>query len=484
MVFRKTRLMLTIMCAGIIALILVVAALSYYLMLHQTLENNRAVRFIQALQRTTEALSDMADGSRISMLHSEQTEAPAFKFDWSFLELDQFGMLIDSEGLLLSSSINGETVTTSILYNGEDAMFIKSSLSAEEIARWLERDVRQYFPGKPASTRLPEPTFPRLPEPAAYPLSGPAFHRLPEGRSFRTMLFAIPVEPDYIFLYTGKEASGDERVLANMRGRLLTLGAVLLLVATGVGYFLSGKAMVPIVKSYKRQQDFTADASHELRTPLTVLRSSTEILQEYNDQLPDFHRDVLHNMHEEISRMTRLVDGLLTLARSDSGAFGLLREMFDLRQAVRETVAAMGPLAAEAGVRLSFADETEQVTEALIDGDRERVKQLAIILIDNAIKYNRQDGSVRVRLTAGEAGGGKWLLAVEDTGIGIPKEEVPMVFERFFRADKARSRHLGGAGLGLSIAGWIAKAHGGKIRVSSEPGTGSVFTVVLPAVRV
>ncbi|TVY09696.1 sensor histidine kinase [Paenibacillus cremeus] len=286
-------------------------------------------------------------------------------------------------------------------------------------------------------------------------------------------------------LWIAADITEDQKLIGQMRLVLLGFAGCLLLVATVAGYILSGRAMVPIARSFQRQQDFTADASHELRTPLSVLHSSLEILEEEKSSLPPFHRTVLTNMGDEVSRMIRLTESLLTLSRSDSGAEELNREPANLLELASDAMEKMRPLAGRKSITLRLdtgeASSSTSLAEAAptVLVDQERIRQLLVILLDNAIKYTPEGGAVSLALEQDDAAGG-CRIAVEDTGIGIPSEQKQHIFERFFRSDKARSRQEGGAGLGLSIAKWIVDAHGGKISVESELGKGSRFTVELP----
>ena len=170
--------------------------------------------------------------------------------------------------------------------------------------------------------------------------------------------------------------------------------------------------------------------------------------------------------------MKSIVEALLVLARADSPAFMLQQENIDFAALVEESCHLLAPLAAERGVIM----ET-QTEPAVIRGDRERLAEVVANLVGNALRYNREGGRVDVKLRRAK----QVILEVADTGIGIPSEELPHVFERFYRVDKARSRMLGGSGLGLAIAKSIVEAHGGKISVTSQLGSGTTFTVTLPA---
>jgi heavy metal sensor kinase len=229
-------------------------------------------------------------------------------------------------------------------------------------------------------------------------------------------------------------------------------------------------------RSFRRQRQFTADASHELRTPLTMLASQIDVALE-RERTPADYEELLRSLREDAARMTQLVSELLTLARADAGQQLLTREDLDLGDLASSVVQSMQPLAAQRGVEL-----TEQLQpNAFVSGDQTRLTQLLINLVDNALRYTPSGGRVSVVVTEQDG----WVnLRVADTGVGIAAEHVPHLFERFYRADPARARSDGGAGLGLAIAQWITHAHGGQISVDSELGRGTTFSVRLPLAQV
>ncbi|MDK2928067.1 MAG: hypothetical protein PWR31_1758 [Bacillota bacterium] len=223
--------------------------------------------------------------------------------------------------------------------------------------------------------------------------------------------------------------------------------------------------------AFERQRQFTADASHELRTPLAVVAAQTEDAL-HLPALPPEAKAALITIQAETQRMAKLIAQLLFLARSDSSRLGLEYEELDLAALVRDVAAELAAAAAAKGLEF----KVEAPASLTFWGDQTQLTRLLINLVENAIKYTSR-GQVRVRLTAKEGG---IVLAVADTGPGIPPEALPHIFERFYRLDKARSRANGGTGLGLAIARWIVTAHGGRIDVQSQVGRGTTFTVWLP----
>ena len=227
--------------------------------------------------------------------------------------------------------------------------------------------------------------------------------------------------------------------------------------------------------AFKRQRQFTADASHELRTPLTIIKGQIDVSLQ-NEREPEAYRKVLQEVNEEVDRLIRLAGSLLTLTRADAGQIPIVFERVDIPEVVTGVLEQVRSTATDKGVGLQL----EPGSSATIQADEDLLLQLMLNLLDNAIKYTLPGGQV----SAGwKMHGDHVELRVNDTGIGIPHEDLPYLFDRFYRVDKARSRAEGGVGLGLAIARWIAEAHGGSIHVESAPNQGSTFTAVLPTQR-
>lgn len=228
-----------------------------------------------------------------------------------------------------------------------------------------------------------------------------------------------------------------------------------------------------IQRSFEQLRRFTADASHELRTPLTALRRVGEVgLQ--NSQNLEHHRDAISSMLEEVDRMTRLVDSLLFLSRADAEQIQLKKESISLYEIARDACGLLSVLAEEKNQHLEILGEQNLTVLA----DRTLLRQALVNLVDNAIKYSPKGGSVRVQVKKGA--NDEAIGKVIDSGPGITQEHREKVFERFYRVDKARSRELGGAGLGLAITKWTIQAHGGHLELESEAGGGSVFRIFIP----
>lgn len=224
--------------------------------------------------------------------------------------------------------------------------------------------------------------------------------------------------------------------------------------------------------SFAQVRQFSADASHELRTPLTVIRGEIELALR-SKKTPEEYRRVLESALEEILRLTTIIDNLLTLAKAEQGLTQPNFSEVELKDLVEELYEDSEILAQWKNINVSL----ESIEPITLVGDRVRLRQLFLNLIDNAIKYTPEGGSVVLAMTKKN---GTAVFSVRDTGIGIPTEDQGKIFDRFYRVDKARSRELGGTGLGLSIVKWIVELHRGTITVTSEPGVGSTFTVSLP----
>ncbi|MBE6987219.1 MAG: cell wall metabolism sensor histidine kinase WalK [Ruminococcaceae bacterium] len=221
------------------------------------------------------------------------------------------------------------------------------------------------------------------------------------------------------------------------------------------------------------RREFVANVSHELRTPLTNIKGYTETLLSADDIDAETRKSFLSVVYSESDRMTRIVKDLLTLSRLDHGKVEMKQEVTDLNRIVENAVSAMRIEAVKQNITLECTLEGEMKTM----GDGERLTQVIINLISNALKYNKKDGAVYVK---GGVEDKMAVISVRDTGIGIPENDLPRIFERFYRVDKARSRERGGTGLGLAIAKEITEQHGGSMSIASVYGEGTTLTMKLP----
>ncbi len=224
--------------------------------------------------------------------------------------------------------------------------------------------------------------------------------------------------------------------------------------------------------SFTRVREFTLHASHELKTPLTILRGEIETRLRDPATAPA-DREFFADQLDEIARLAKIVDGLTFLAKADTGHLSIAQEPVRLDELVRDTFADAQLLAEPRRVQVTLS----ACDPATVRGDRHRLKQLLLNLSDNAIKYTQPEGRVDIDLTRNN---GATALTITNTGTGIPPEKLPRVFDRFYRGDPAHNSAVEGCGLGLSIAQWIVKAHGGTIQLASEPGNLTTVTVQLP----
>lgn len=319
-----------------------------------------------------------------------------------------------------------------------------------------------------------------------------AARQAPDGRDVRTsdldiVMSTVPVrvltqrlvyvqDGKTYFLQALQDRSTEVATLSALLRVLVGGGLMVVVVALAFGAVYARRALVPIRGSLaaqrealRRQREFAADASHELRTPLTVIRSSVEHLQRHPDRPARESGEALEDIDAEVTHMSALVDDLLLLARSDSGAVTIERMPLDLGEVAVEAASGLGRAAEARGVGMIVDPEP-----SVVAGDPARLRQLVAILVDNAIDHSPRGG--RISVTVRTADPIAWL-EVTDEGPGVRPEDMPHVFDRFWRAPGAPS---GGTGLGLSIAKWIVDRHDGRIGVANRDGGGAVFRVELP----
>jgi signal transduction histidine kinase len=286
-----------------------------------------------------------------------------------------------------------------------------------------------------------------------------------ERKSVTTRIYSLRLTPQ-LAVQVARSMEPEEDALHGLLAFMLLGSAASIALAAAGGWFVAGKSLAPVVDAFERQQVFVADASHELRTPLAVIRANAEYLQQGQPESEEA-AEIL----TETDRLTVLVDSLLALARGEGGATA--DRPLDLGEIVTASAQAMQPLAADRKVAL----DVETVPGLEVRGNPDQLRQLLVILVDNALRYTPEGGRVSVEAHRND---GTAVVAVKDTGIGIDRAALKHVFERFYRADEARNRADGGAGLGLSIAEQLVSDHGGRISAESVPGRGSTFTVSLP----
>jgi len=265
----------------------------------------------------------------------------------------------------------------------------------------------------------------------------------------------------------------ERNMLNSLLMVLLVGGVVGVGVSLLVGYFLAQKALVPIVTAWHKQQTFVADASHELRTPLTVIRANLELLFRHPQRTIEEESAKVNLALNEAKSMTKLVGDLLTLARSGSVEPEFSFTYFYFDSMINEVVEQFRWLSQSKNIELNvLTDEKINVM-----GDTDRLRQLIIILLDNAVKYTPANGKINVHCRLHKQ---RVEVRVEDTGMGIAEDDLPHIFDRFYRSDKSRTRLQSGTGLGLSIAQWIIEGHSGTIRAKSTLGQGTTFYFQVP----
>jgi two-component system, OmpR family, heavy metal sensor histidine kinase CusS len=230
-----------------------------------------------------------------------------------------------------------------------------------------------------------------------------------------------------------------------------------------------------IESSVKRIRQFTANASHDLRTPLSLIRTHAELALRRTRSEAEY-RQALSHILAASEETTRLIESLLALARTDAGETQLKIRQLDLTPVLQKSAPQASVLANSKG--LSFSSSLSHEPMFLL-ADSAAIETLLLAILDNAVKYTPAGGFVRLRSFTDS---GHAVIEVVDSGVGIAPEDLPRIFDRFFRADQARSREVPGSGLGLAIALWLAEAHKGRIEVESEPACGSLFRILLPLV--
>ncbi len=293
-----------------------------------------------------------------------------------------------------------------------------------------------------------------------------------DGASYRTLSRKVATDYGQFTVQFIRNVDAEASILDTLLLILLIGGGIGSLLAIWAGYFLAGRALVPIQKSWDQQQQFVSDASHEIRTPLAVIQSRADLLfQSPNATIEEKAVDI-SVISKEVRRLNRLVGSLLTLSRSDSNQIEVEKSTFFLDELVADIVEQYEDIASFQ--EKDIINRSEQKVVFL--GDKERIHQLLVILIDNALKFTEPGGAIAIECTKSAS---NILLAVEDTGIGIPQEEIPKIFDRFYQVEKSRETHEG-TGLGLSIAKWICEQHQGTIKVTSNPYERTRFELLFP----
>jgi two-component system, OmpR family, sensor kinase len=441
----------------------------------------------------------------------------------SYVGLERYLQKSLDESLVKQARSIGDVLIVNINQSGEDYVNneITEHYSPEINGRFIRvtrADGKQIFiSGLPKDgtfdpARVPPPQLPVL----------RAFsHEVEMSDGHELLLHALPYESRDGARFLIEVAAPYNQIESVLRGLLLTFGLGLpLIVALAIsgGYVLMRRALRPVdeirqkaaqitsrnlserlpvvhtgdelerlatdlnrmierlEESFQQINRFSADASHELRTPLTVLQGELESIARNSSNLPAEIRDTIGSALEETHRLTKIVENLLAISRLEAGDARKQRERLDFAELARNTADQMRLLAEEKHIHLD-CNGAEAVE---VDADPARLKQVVVNLLDNAIKYTPESGKVSISVMKQD---GRAVFEIADTGIGISPDDLPHIFDRFYRADKARSRQMGGTGLGLSIVRSICLAHEGQVKVESIEGQGSVFHIQLPLAK-
>ena len=276
-----------------------------------------------------------------------------------------------------------------------------------------------------------------------------------------------PEPDDYLHFFQRRIEEGQGHLL----GRLIILNLVVLIVGAAISYYLARRTLRPIEQAMEAQNRFVTDASHELRTPLTAIITSNEVALRKPNLSLNQAKDVIQSNIEEMVKLQTLSDGLLSLARQDSG--GIHLEPVSLQDIASEAMNRVLPTAQAKHIAIE-----DKVPAVKVMGDGQALIQALAIFLDNAIKYSPEKSTVHL---GGSSKDGQAAISVKDEGIGIASKDLPRIFDRFYRADPSRTAK--GHGIGLSIAQKIVDQHDGRIKVSSKPGKGSTFEMQLPLAK-
>ncbi len=478
----SVRVRLTVWYSAVLAVVLVLVCATTYLIVQKT-----------SMQRTDSDLAVLADSFLVTF-QAELGDAVSTQASPILVAVQQSMVEHRSNSdtfVVLGPA--GEVVATSSERSGSSAR------AESSIARLLSSGEFQRFAKKEASGETKLET-----------LRG-------EHSRFRAYAHGFKASGQDYMLIVLHSLHAQNEMLETIRLTFAWMILVGLLLAGTGGYFLARKSLAPVVEmgararrigatnlherlpvmnandelgqlatifndllnrldqSFERQRRFIADASHELRTPLAILRGEAEVAMSQQGRSAADYLESLGILHDETSRLIKIVEDLFTLTRADSGQYPLSPEDVYLEEVVAECAHSARTLAREKSITLN----AEASSECLVRGDRALLRRMILNLLDNAIKYTADGGRVDISCRAATEGS---EIHVTDTGPGIPPELHSRIFERFFRADPARSRmgREGGAGLGLSIALWIAQAHNGRLELVRSDATGSHFAVYLP----
>ncbi|TKC16778.1 sensor histidine kinase [Robertmurraya kyonggiensis] len=292
--------------------------------------------------------------------------------------------------------------------------------------------------------------------------------------NFRYILFKDTNTNDNI-AYTQLlvNVDAEQTILNNFSKLIIICSVIFIILSISASYVLSKKMMQPIIHSWKKQSEFVENASHELRTPLTIIQNKLELLlTSPQEKIASKFENIALSL-SETRRLSKLTSDLLTLARADSAETQLVKQTIHVDSFIRNVCTPYKEIAESQDKHFWLSLNCD----VQIDADEVRLHQLLVILLDNALKYTNEHDSIGVKTYSEDQ---KVVLEISDTGIGVKEENSKLIFDRFYREDKARSRESGGVGLGLSIAQWIVEQHGGSIRAIPNQLKGTTFKVKIP----
>lgn len=284
----------------------------------------------------------------------------------------------------------------------------------------------------------------------------------------------VSFDEGYIIAFA--QDSAQKKILFNLGLLLIGIGIVSIGLAFLISLYIANRSIKPIEESYNRQKRFVADASHELRTPLAAINANADLLLSHPDSTIAAEKKWIIYIKDETERMTGLTNDLLYLAKSDADREEKVSTSVSVSDITESTILEIEAAAFEKGLELTYSVEPG----IKIIASQDRLKQLILILIDNALKYTPAKGTISISL---HREGSKAVMRVENTGDGIAQDELPHIFDRFYRTDKSRARESGGSGLGLSIAKSICQSINADIWADSIPGKTTIFTVSFPVVK-
>ncbi|MFS0783638.1 sensor histidine kinase [Bacillus sp. 1P06AnD] len=294
-----------------------------------------------------------------------------------------------------------------------------------------------------------------------------------KGYYFRTISSNFSTKYGDFTVQLVRNVNSEQEMIQRV-GLVLTVGTLIGgIMAIVAGFYLAGVALVPIKEAWNKQQQFVSDASHELRTPLAVIQSRADLLLRTPAATVEDKALEISIISKEIRRLTKLVNHLLLLARADTERVNINKAEFDTIHLLNEVLENYSELAEMQGKTVKLNTREQSL---MMKGDEERIHQLIVILLDNALKFTDEGGEITVLC---KKSNNSIDLSVADNGSGIAKEDIPYIFDRFYQGEKSRTMNEG-TGLGLSIGKWIVDQHNGKIKVNSEEGKGTIFKVSFP----